>query len=745
MRMKTKPLMIAAVLGLSLGAVADEGQWQPYQMAQLQDELTAKGIEIPGKQLADLSQYPMNAMVSLGYCSASFVSPNGLVITNHHCAYNAIQNNSTKDNNLIEKGFLAKSLSEELPAGAQERLYITEAVTDVTAQVAGALAPELSGSARYEAIEANRKALIKSCEADPNYRCSVVSFHHGLEYFQIKQLMLQDVRLVYAPSESVGNYGGDIDNFEYPRHTGDYTFIRGYVGKDGKPAPYSVDNVPYKSKHFLTVNASGVRQGDGILLAGYPGRTSRYRLADEIAFAANWQYPAQVKTYQQIIDTIDHLSAKDADLKVKYASTVKSLNNRMKKLQGLLDGFGVTDIHAIKQQQEQALLDWINADASRSAYQQSISALQQVIDAEQAYSQQTYYFDNAKRSDMLKAAMTLYRLAIESEKPDAERDMGYQQRDLSMIESRLARMEKSFDPAMDVAIWSEQVAEYLAQPDAVRVAELDAALAVSAGMSQAEVSAKLATLYPQSQLTTTEGRKYWLGKAPAEFVQSTDPFIRIAVAIYAKNKALEQQEKTLSGQLSQVRPAYMQAVIAYNNAQGKPVYPDANSTLRITYGSVEGYPAVDGVYKTPFTSVKGLIAKRQAEYPFNAPQKLVDAYNNGQTAGYFYQNLAAKPQLPWHCKLFSCPEPEVKAFNSVPVNFLTSADTTGGNSGSAVMNGKGELVGLNFDSTYESITKDWYFNPEITRAIHVDIRYVLWLMQYVDGAQNVLDEMEIVR
>ena len=743
--MKTPYLLSAAVLAVSLTAAADEGQWQPHQLAQLQTELTAKGIDIPAKQLADLSQYPMNAIVSLGYCSASFVSPDGLVVTNHHCAYNAIQNNSTKDNNLIEKGFLAKTKAEELPAGAQERLYITESVTDVTAQVSAGLAPELTGAARYEAIETNRKALIKSCESDANYRCSVVSFHHGLEYFQIKQLMLQDVRLVYAPSEAVGNFGGDIDNFEYPRHTGDYSFLRGYVGKDGKPAAYSPDNVPYQSKTFLKVNAAGVRAGDGILLAGYPGRTSRYRLAGEIAFAANWQYPAQVKTYQQIINTIDRLSAADADLKVKYASTVKSLNNRMKKLQGLLDGFKVTDIHAIKQQQEQALLAWIGSDSSRKPYQQSIAELAQVIDAEQAFTRQTYYFDNAKRSDALKAAMTLYRLAIESQKPDAEREMGYQQRDLTMIESRLARMEKSFDPVMDLAIWSEQLAEYLAQPDAVRVAELDSALGLSAGMSQADISAKLTALYPQSGLTNTAGRKAWLGKTPAEFAQSDDPFIRIAVAIYAKNNALELEEKTISGQLSQVRPAYMQAVIAYNNTLGKPVYPDANSTLRITYGSVDGYPAVDGVYKTPFTSVKGLIAKRRDEYPFNAPQKLVDAYNNGQTSGYFYQDLAAKAQLPWHCKLFSCPQPEVTAFNSVPVNFLSSADTTGGNSGSAVMNGKGELVGLNFDSTYESITKDWYFNPEITRAIHVDIRYVLWLMQYVDGAQNLLDEMEIVR
>ncbi|MBU2069852.1 MAG: S46 family peptidase [Gammaproteobacteria bacterium] len=743
--MKPIYLFTSLALACSFTSLADEGQWQPHQLAELQNELSAKGISIAGKQLADLSQYPMNAIVSMGYCSASFVSPQGLVVTNHHCAYNAIQNNSSKDNNLIEKGFLAKSLAEELPAGAQERLYITEAVTDVTAQVAGDIAADLSGKARFEAIETKRKALIKHCETDANYRCSVVSFHHGLEYFLIKQLMLQDVRLVYAPSEAVGNYGGDIDNFEYPRHTGDYTFLRAYVGKDGKPAPFSADNVPYQSKNFLKVNADGVREGDGILLAGYPGSTSRYRLADEIAFAANWQYPAQVHSYQQIINTIDRLSAQDADLKVKYASTVKSHNNRMKKLQGLLDGFKVTDIHAIKAQQEQALQNWINADTSRSGYLQDISRLKHVIAAEQAFSRQTYYFEAAKRSAMLQTAIQLYHLAQERQKPDAERDMGFQQRDIKMIESRLNRLERSFHPKMDLAIWSEQLADYLAQDDQVRVAELDTALGLSAGMSQAEISNRLQALYNQSSLVSSAGRLAWLDKTVADFTASDDPFIRIAVAISAKNRALQAQEKELKGQLSTVRPAYMQAIIAYNKALGKPVYPDANSTLRITFGSVDGYPAADGVYKTPFTSVKGLIAKRQSTAPFNAPQNLVEAYQSGNTAGYYYTDLAAQADLPWHCSVFSCPQPKRKAFNSVPVNFLSSADTTGGNSGSAVMNGKGELVGLNFDSTYESITKDWYFNPDITRAIHVDIRYVLWMMQYVDQADNLLQEMQIVR
>ncbi|MFC3034388.1 S46 family peptidase [Pseudoalteromonas fenneropenaei] len=742
--MKYKALALSLAAALASTAQADEGQWQPHQLAQLQSQLTAKGIEISGSQLADLNQYPMNAIVSLGYCSASFVSPKGLVVTNHHCAYGMIQNNSSKDNNLIEKGFLAKTLEQELPAGPQERLYITEAVTDVTKQVSGELDAALSGAARFDAIENNRKQLIKDCESDANYRCSVVSFHHGMEYFLIKQLMIQDVRLVYAPSEAIGNYGGDIDNFEYPRHTGDYSFVRGYVGKDGKPAPYSTDNVPYTPKSFLKVNASGVKQGDGILLAGYPGRTSRYRLASEIEFAASWQYPAMVNTYTQMINTIDRLSATDGDLKVKYASRVKSLNNRMKKLQGLLDGFKVTDIHAIKVSQQQALLAWIASDTANQQYQSAVDGLAAQLIKEHAFLKQNYYFQNAKQSDLLAAATTLYRLAVESQKPDAERKIGYQARDLKMIEARLKRMERSFHPTMDVTLWAEQLAEYLAQPAETRVAALDKALNLSPGQTQEALISALTPLYTSTSLASNDGRLAWLGKTPAEFQQSQDPFIQLAVALFETNMALEEQEKQLDGEMSIVRPAYMQAIIAYNKAQGKPVYPDANSTLRITYGSVDGYPAVDGVYKTPFTSVKGLIAKK-GPFPFNAPEDLIAAYQAGKTYGYFYDTLEHTAKPSWGCKLFGCETTAPKAFNSVPVNFLSSADTTGGNSGSAVMNGKGELVGLNFDSTYESITKDWYFNPEITRAIHVDIRYMLWLMEHVHGAQNLLAEMTIVR
>ncbi|MBU2279279.1 MAG: S46 family peptidase [Gammaproteobacteria bacterium] len=736
-------LLTTALLG-SFAAMADEGQWQPYQLKQLQPQLDARGIRISGEQLADLSQYPMNAIVSLGYCSASFVSSQGLVITNHHCGYGAIQQNSTKERNLIEQGFLAKTQAEELPAGPQERLYITEQVIDVTEKVIGTLAADLAPLARYEAIEDNRKRLIKDCESDANYRCNVVSFHHGLEYFLIQQLMIQDVRLVYAPPESVGNFGGDIDNYEYPRHTGDFSFLRGYVAKDGKPAAYSVDNVPYQPKSFLRVNANGVRAGDGILLAGYPGRTSRYRLAEEIDFAANWEYPANIQTYSELISTIEKMGQQNADYQVKYASVVKSHHNRMKKLKGLLDGFKATDIQGIKRQQQQALQQWI-ATSDVPAYQQALSQLGALVAKDQQFAQQTYYLNNAKRSDLLQIASDLYRLAVEQQKPDAARDIGYQDRDLVMFQGKLKRLDTRFAPEVDLALWSGQLAVYLAQPETVRSPALDQALKLTPGQSAAQISDSLKGWYERTALSTLSGRMAWLGKAPADFAQSDDPFIKLAVALFETQMQQDKQEKQLAGEYAALRPAYMQAIIAYNQTLGRPVYPDANGTLRITYGHVDGYPAADGVYKTPFTTVAGMLAKQQNSAPFLVPEKLVKAYQQQQYQGFYFQDLAAKAQDSWWCGFLHCAKPAALPVNSVPLNFLSSADTTGGNSGSAVMNADGELVGLNFDSTYESISKDWYFNEAVTRAIHVDIRYVLWLMQYVDHADNLLSEMTIVR
>ena len=698
-----------ALLGAASAAFADEGQWQPHQLPQLKSELKRIGITMPAEKLADLGKHPMSAIVSLGGCSASFVSPDGLVVTNHHCAYGAIQRNSSAEKNYIVDGFLARTRADELPGGPNTLVYVTEKVENVTGRVLQGLNPSLSGRERHALVQSRIKALVAECETDKSTRCSVPAFHRGLEYYRIKQLMIRDVRLVYAPSDRIGNYGGDIDNYEWPRHVGDYAFYRAYVGKDGRPADPSPDNVPYKSKDFLVVSSEGLKNGDPILLAGYPGRTSRYKLPSEIRFARDVDLPAKAAGITADLSVIAAATQGNPSWTVRYASVDKGLNNVLKKTKGLLDGFARKDIAAIKDVQDAEFRAWQKAHADGNAG--LLSELDAVIAQDMALQRQEAAWLEATHSDLLKSARTLYRLALERGKPDAERESGYQERDLGFIKARLTRLEQSFVPQVDQARYAAALARYAGIDAKVRPPGVDALLPAQDA---------LAGMYKASQLSDTATRLAWIGKDADAFRKSDDPFIALAVRLHDAGMALEERRNEIDGNLERVIPQYMAAVIAWKKSQGKPVYPDANSTLRVTYGTVSPYSPRDGLVKGPFTTVEGIVEKATNKDPFIAPAPLLDAIK-GKRYGVFKDPV----------------------LGTVPVNFLSSADTTGGNSGSAVMNKRGELVGLNFDSTYESITKDWYFDSAITRAIHVDIRYMLWVMKEVDHADNLLKEMTI--
>ena len=696
-------------MGAFAGAHADEGQWQPHQLPQLKAELKRVGIEIPAEKLADLSKHPMSAIVSLGGCSAAFVSDAGLVVTNHHCAYGAVQRNSTPEHNYITNGFLAKTRAAELPGGPNSLVYVTDKVENVSDRVLKGLTADMSGRARHEAVEKRIKDLIAECETDKMYRCSVPAFHRGLEYYRIRQMMIRDVRLVYAPSDKIGNFGGDIDNYEWPRHTGDYSFLRAYVGKDGRPADPSPDNVPYKSKDFLVVSAEGLKAGDGILLAGYPGRTSRYKLPAEIRFARDTAFPLKVAELQADLAVMADSTNGDAAAAVRYASVVKSINNVLKKTQGLLDGFARKDIAAIKDVQDAEFRAWYAKQPNVSAT--LLAELDAAIASDMALSEEEFAWSVATNSDLLKSARTIYRLSLERQKADAERESGFQQRDLAFIKARLARLEQSYVNKVDQARFEAGLKRYAQLAAKSHPQGLDALLPAPTAV---------AALYQQTQLADTAKRLAWLEKDQAAVAQSDDAFMALAIKLQPVETALEERRKEIDGNLERVIPQYMQAVIAWKKSQGKPVYPDANSTLRVTYGTVSPYSPRDGITKGPFTTVEGIVEKVTGKAPFEAPQGLIDAVKE-KRYGQFRD----------------------PALGTVPVNFLTSADTTGGNSGSAVMNKRGELIGLNFDSTYESITKDWYFDTAITRAIHLDIRYMLWVMKEVDHADNLLQEMTI--
>ena len=723
----------------SMSLSADEGMWQPYQLPALKKELKEMGIKINPTKLSELTEFPMNAIVSLGGCSASFVSPQGLVATNHHCAYGSIQYNSTPENNLLESGFLAKELDEELQAAPGSRVYVTEAVTDVSDEVNAQVGANLKGKARYDAIESAEKKLVADCEKEDGYRCKVSSFHGGLEYFLIKQLEIRDVRLAHFPSKAIGKYGGDIDNWIWPRHTGDYAFYRAYVGKDGKPADFSKDNVPFRPKGYLRTNPNGVKEGDFIMVAGYPGRTNRYRLASEVKNTIDWNYPTRIKEFNAWLDNINELAVNDEDTKIKYASLVAGLNNAEKNNRGMLDGFAKSDVVERKLQLQEDLQNWIDGSPERKAkYSATLNALDNLVAQTQADQVRSFYYDfMAQRSSLLGSAKTLYRLAKEKQKPDAERQPeiapytwkpisfskhGYQDRDLPKIENDLRLIDRRSTIKADKNIWKNFIRSYARNvPTDQHNPIFDKWFGINENkIDESRLNSTLDQMYENTELFSLEKRLAWMDKDVKAFEESNDPFIQLAVALYESDLEQENSDKEIEGQLNEIRPQYMQAIIDYKTEKDEPIYADANSTLRVTVGNVKGYSPADAVYYTPFTTLNGILQKDTGVEPFNSPENQLDAINAGNFGSYNSKDL-----------------------DSVPVNFLGTLDITGGNSGSATLNNNAEFVGLVFDGNYESINSDWDFNQSLVRSIHVDIRYMLWVMDELYGADNLLKEMGV--
>ncbi|MFP5392599.1 MAG: S46 family peptidase [Gammaproteobacteria bacterium] len=717
--MKKTFLMLAI---LSSAAQADEGMWMPQQLPQIAKQLKAAGLKLDPAKLTRLTEFPMDAIVSLGGCSASFVSPQGLVATNHHCVYNSVAVNSTPQRDLLADGFLAKTLAEELPAAPGSRVYVTRDVSNVTDRIISPEVAKLSGKARVDAMEKNEKSLVAACEKDPGHRCNVYSFYGGLEFYLIKQLEIRDVRLVHAPPAGVGKFGGDTDNWMWPRHTGDYGFYRAYVSPDGKAADYSKDNVPYVPKSYLKIAKEGVKEGDFIMALGYPGRTNRHRLPSEVAFTFDWYYPAFVKASGDLLAVVERETKNDPDAKLKYAGQVANVNNYFKNRKGMLTSYENSDLLARKTRELAELKAWVNAAPARKAeYAAGIDQVEQLIAERDARIKRDFYLSYSTPR-LLASSRQLYRLAVESTKPDVERKSGYQERDLPRIKASVAALERTYDEKVDKALVLAFLQKYLAQPAATRYAAFDAALGLRDGMSEADLKAALDKLYAGSSLGKTAERSAWLGKKPEDFKGSNDSFIKAAVALYEPGLKREAEEEELEGKIQQAYASYMKAKLAYMKSRGLPVYPDANSTLRVTYGNITGRPyGADGTGAwTAFTTVKGVVAKATGEGEFNAPERQLAAIKAKDFGQY------ADPKL-----------------KTVPVNYLATLDITGGNSGSAALNAKGEFIGLAFDGTLDSIISDWDYNKANTRDIQVDVRYILWNMKHVDHADNLLKEMGV--
>lgn len=717
-----KKWLIGALSLAASQVVADEGMWQPHQLPDIKQQLIKAGLKLNPDDMSDLSKFPMNAIISLGGCTASFLSPQGLVVTNHHCAYRSIQHNSSEANNLLQNGFVAKSKSDELPAAPGSRVYITESLSDVTDQVTGNISAELSGNAYYEAIENNRKRLIAECEVNQDYRCTVSSFHGGASYVLIKLLTIRDVRLAYAPPSSIGKFGGDTDNWQWPRHTGDWAFYRAYVGKDGKPADYSEDNVPYQNKAFLKVNANGVEENDYVMILGYPGTTNRYRSSLEVENTFTWTYPTAKQYREEFIDVIKSNSKAGSDERIKYESTIAGLANYAKNYGSMVKSYKKGDMLKRKQQLESDLANWLAASPNMNAkYGASLLLLNQLIEESEATKERDLLLAYMGRTSLWSSSKRLLRLAYEKAKPDAERDRGYQNRDMARFKQSVQAMNSRFVAEIDKALLKHFMAKYVELPAAQRVKTIDTFFEVE-GKKLEKAFKKIDRMYAQTSLVDADSRLAMMEQDFDALSNSDDPFMQFAASQFDYDMKQEKKAKALAGKLQQVRPEYMKALIAFKKSRDEAVYADANSTLRITYGNVTGYSPQDGLQATPFTSAEGMLAKYvPGDDEFDMPSNLREAIEQKRYGKYLNKQLG-----------------------SVPINYLSTVDITGGNSGSPTLNAKGEFVGVVFDGVYESIIGDWDYDPTYNRAIHASSTYMLWVMDEVDGATNLLEELVIV-
>ncbi len=701
-------------------SIANEGMWLLDQIGKLPiDSLKAKGLKLNPDEIYNPKGGGISdAIVQLG-ASASFVSPEGLIITNHHVAFGAIQRASTPEHNYLKDGFYAKTKEEEIPAIGYNA-YVLKSFETVTPKILGLVNDKMSDLERYKAIEKASKRIIKECEKDEDTRCRLAGMYGGKEYYLFTYFKIRDIRLVFAPPRSIGDYGGEIDNWMWPRHAGDFSILRAYVTKEGKSAEFSKDNVPYNSKTFLKVSSAGVKDGDFVMLIGFPGTTRRYESSFSVDDMVNHDYPRDIRTRKEIIAILERASAEDSSVALRLSSKLKGLYNYLKKNQGMLDGFEKSGLLQQKIDNEKLLTKFLSERPDLEAkYGQVLPELDSLYQENKKYQDKDFLMGwMSYQCEFLDFAHTIYKWSLEKEKKDSEREMGYQNRDTADTKEGLKDAQVNLVPSADEQLLLYFLKKAVQLPSDQKIQAVEKIFQGKAGQDKNKVlEGFVSNLYRKTKLGSVEDRLKMYDLSNKELLKLNDPFIDFAKDLEKDREEMRTRYKTLSGALNRLRPKLIQSYFEWKKER---FYPDANGTIRFNYGEVKGYIPRDAVSYKYITKLTGVMEKNTGEEPFDAPKELQEVYKKKDFGSYLDKSL-----------------------DDVPADFLSTNDITNGNSGSAVMNGKGELVGLAFDGNYEAMTSDYEFDPKITRAIIVDIRYVLFLLDKVYHANGLLKEMTV--
>lgn len=709
--------IVSAVFFGMIPSSPDEGM---YPLSEIQKiDLYKAGLKINVDEVYNPKGISLvDALVNLSGCTGSFISDNGLIITNHHCAFGSIARASTLENNYLKDGFHAKNMTEEIPS-AGSTVKIIDSYEDVSSIIFDAVKNISDPLERTKTIIAKQKELVDSATNEKESIVADVSeMFAGKTYVLFKYRIIRDVRLVYAPPQSIGNFGGETDNWVWPRHTGDFSILRAYVAPDGKAATFSKENIPFKPKKFLRINPNGIEEGDFAFILGYPGRTFRHRPADYIKYQQDFQLPYISDLYQYAIQTMQELEQNDEGLKLMFASRIKGLANTMKNYQGKLKGLRKLNLVAQKYEEEKQLQDFINANSNlKLQYGNLLDEIHHVFDSTNETAMADLWLRQIFNfSPTLATANFIINYAEELQKPDAERKTAFQDKNIKQTKSAIESLRTNYNADYEETMLIKLMEDASKFKKNSRIAAVDYLLEGNGVHPDDVFGTFIDSIALGSKILQKDFFDVMLQKKPDEISAMQNQLFIFASKLKMQIQVNEKENQKSEGRLNKLYGDLVDVKMLWKN---KNFIPDANSTLRLTYGFIKGYNPADAVYYEPFTSIDGVIEKSSnGTEEFAIPDKLKTLYDSRDFGKYVS-----------------------KRNGKLPVAMLYNMDTTGGNSGSPILDAYGNLIGVNFDRAYEATINDYAWNESYSRSIGVDIRYVLWVLDKYSNAQNILSEI----
>jgi hypothetical protein len=711
-------LSLSLVLTFNNALRADEGMWIPMFIDRLNyDDMQKKGLKLTPEEIYSINGSSLkDAIVQFGRgCTGEIISDQGLLLTNHHCGYGQIQSHSSVEHDYLKNGFWAMSLAEELPNPGLTVTFLIR-IEDVSEKVNSQLTADMTEEQRSGKISEISDALVKEAVGETGYTASVRSFFGGNEFFLFVYEIYKDVRLVGAPPSSIGNFGGDTDNWMWPRHTGDFSMFRVYTGPDGKPAEYSKDNIPLKPRHFLPVSLDGYEEGDFAMILGYPGGTDRYLASQGVELAINASNPSVVKIRQEKLDIMDEEMDRSDEVRIKYATKHARISNYWKYYIGQTKGLKRLDVYDKKVALENEFETWVNASPDRQAKYGTV-----LPDIEAAYKTIStytvagvYYREAALRGpEIISYAGTFKSLAEEMAKKPSDQEKV--SKIIEGLKKQSAAYFKDYYLPIDQKTFASMMKLFHEDVPADQQPEF---LITTLEKYKGNYAEYAADVFENSIFTTQESVNAFLDKPDLKILEK-DPAYKANIAFSEKSRDIQKAITEANTSLNRANRLFIAGL--REMYPDRKFSPDANSTMRLTYGTVQGYHPADAMYYDYFTTLDGVMEKEDpSNDEFIVPDKLKLLYETKDYGRYAVDG-------------------------TIRTCFLSNLDITGGNSGSPVINGRGELIGLAFDGNWEAMSGDIAFEPNYQRTISVDIRYVLFIIDKYAGAKNLIDEMKIVK